>query len=426
LWTLDADATRLQEAMNEQVFGPLNVLNFADGNGPLLKFKPVSETKKLEIIKVWQELVTAGATEASDTDEHHIREMMDFPHKGEPLDLEPEIGIAPAPGAGGSPRGPVKEPNQKRTNNSVSFSRAEKRVAFNVIERKADVIEDNGTTRIESAMGDMVSDIAARITEEKLGTPVAGLNGISSLDFAPKQKTKVKKVMQDMLTQAWALGLQHAKAEIGTARKEKVAFGRIDDEAAEFLRLNSFRMFGHLSEDMKQIVQTVLVNGIKFSWNSEQIVGNLYNSLTAAGFILAATNAEATGRTIAEIAESIGDTSTHRLTTATRTNVFDAINEARYNVFTDPTLDGFVEAMEYSAILDSRTTAICRHLDGRVYPIDSPVWNKYRPLNHFNCRSILVPVTIIDEDVVGKDSATGSRFSNEPTMEPQRGFGGSA
>jgi SPP1 gp7 family putative phage head morphogenesis protein len=436
LWTLDADATRLQEAMNEQVFGPLNKLNFADGDGPLLKFKPVSETKKLEIIKTWQELVTAGAVEASETDEHYIRELMEFPHKGEPLDLEPEIGLGTAePSGSNGERGPVKKTGEKRANNvrhgdySVAFTKAEKRVAFNVIEKKANVIEDEGSIKIESKMADMVAGIAGRITEEKLGTPATGANGISTLDFAPKEKNKVRKEIINTLDQAWALGLQHSKIELGIARKQrfKLNFGRIDQDAAEFLKANGFRMFGNLSDDMKAIVQATLINGLKFSWTTDEIVRHMYDSLTAAGFVTLAANAQATARTLEAISESIAEATggAHRIQTAVRTNVFDAINEARFSTFTDPELDGFVEALEYSAILDSRTTAICRHMDGRVYPIDSPVWNKYRPLNHFNCRSILVPVTIIDDDVTGKDNTAGSRFSRPPTLQPQTGFGGS-
>lgn len=428
LWTLDADATRLQEAMNEQVFAPLNELNFADGNGPLFKFKPVSETKKLEIIKVWKELVTAGAAEASDTDENHIRDLMDFPEKGKPLELESKIGEPSSKPPEVRTRGPVKEPNQQRTTNSVAFSRAEKRVAFRVIERKADVIEDDGTVLIESRLSDMVADLVARIEEEKLGTPVAGLDGISTIDFNPRQKTKVKKAIVSTLTTAWGLGIQHAKIELSSARKEQfsINFGRIDVDAAEFLRVNGFRMFGSLSDDMRKEIKNILVNGIKFSWTTEDIVNRVYDSLTVSGFLTLATNSVATGRSTAVIEESIGEGTAvlHRVRTAVRTTVFDAINEARFSVFTDPDLNGFVEALEYSAILDSRTTAICRHLDGRVYPVDSPVWNKYRPLNHFNCRSILVPVTIVDGDVTGRDPAPGSRFSRPPTLEPQRGFGG--
>src|SRR5690606_17158544 len=91
LWTLDADAARLQDAMNEQVFVPLHRLNFADGVGPIFKFKPVSEKMKLEIISKWSELVGAKAVEPSDTDEEHLRELLDFPEKGEPLEQPTEL-----------------------------------------------------------------------------------------------------------------------------------------------------------------------------------------------------------------------------------------------------------------------------------------------------------------------------------------------
>ena len=425
LWTLDADATRLEEAINEQIFNPLSRLNFADGRGPIFKFKSISETKKMEMIKTWTEMVTAGAVEASDTDEHHVRELLAFPRKGEPLDLAPEIGEPTSIPPESRTRGPVKEPNQQRTNNSAAFSRAEKRVAFNVLERKANTIENEAVITIEDKMGDMVADLAARVQEEKWGTPVAGLAGIQNIDFNPRQKAKVRKAIDNMLTTSWALGLQHSKKELASARQEKLNMARIGDEAAEFLKVNGFRMTGGMTDDMRAIVQQVLVNGNKFSWTTDEINNKIYDELTKAGFISMATNAEATGRAVDAVAEILEEAGTmHRIRTAVRTGSFEAINEARFSTFTDPTLDGFVEALEYSAILDSRTTRICRHMDGRVYPIDSPVWDKWRPENHFNCRSILVPVTIIDTDVVGKDNVEGSRFSSTPTIDPQVGFGG--
>jgi len=426
LWTLDADATRLEEAINEQIIIPLNQLNFADGNGPLFRFKSLSETKKMEMIKTWQELVTAGAVEASDTDEHHLRELMNFPTKGEPLELTPEIGLPNEVPPASRDRDPVAEPNQQRTNNSAAFERAMKRVSFNVIERKANVIESEGVITIEDKMANMVADLVARIEEEKWGTPAGGVAGINNIDFNPRQKTKVRKSMDTVLNAAWALGTQHSKTELASARQERfqINMGRIDEDAAAFLKVNGFRMFGNLSDDMKVIVQNILVNGVKFSWTSKEITNKIYDELTREGFVSVASNSEATGRSITALTEQLDDAvSLHRIKTAVRTNVFEAINEARFSTFTDPELDGFVEALEYSAILDSRTTRICRHLDDRLYPADSDIWNKYRPPNHFNCRSILVPVTVIDTDVEGKDLAAGSRFSKPPSISPQSGFG---
>jgi SPP1 gp7 family putative phage head morphogenesis protein len=102
------------------------------------------------------------------------------------------------------------------------------------------------------------------------------------------------------------------------------------------------------------------------------------------------------------------------LNTLVRTNTFEALNEARYDAFTDPDMAGFVVAFEYAAVLDSSTTDICEHLNGKTYAADSPVWNEYRPPNHFNCRSILIAITAVD----GWDG----QEDDPPTVEAQKGF----
>ena len=48
--------------------------------------------------------------------------------------------------------------------------------------------------------------------------------------------------------------------------------------------------------------------------------------------------------------------------------------------------------LEYSAVLDRRTSDICRPLDGIIAPVGDPIWNKVAPLNHFNCRCLLLPL----------------------------------
>lgn len=49
--------------------------------------------------------------------------------------------------------------------------------------------------------------------------------------------------------------------------------------------------------------------------------------------------------------------------------------------------------LEYSAVLDKRTSEICRPLDGIVAPVGDPIWKKIAPLNHFNCRCMLLPLS---------------------------------
>ena len=43
--------------------------------------------------------------------------------------------------------------------------------------------------------------------------------------------------------------------------------------------------------------------------------------------------------------------------------------------------------LEFDAVIDDRTSTICRPLDKVTLPVDDPFWDKYYPPNHFNCRS---------------------------------------
>jgi SPP1 gp7 family putative phage head morphogenesis protein len=46
--------------------------------------------------------------------------------------------------------------------------------------------------------------------------------------------------------------------------------------------------------------------------------------------------------------------------------------------------------LRYSAIIDPNTSDICRPLDGIIAKVDDPIWRKISPLNHFNCRCVLL------------------------------------
>lgn len=52
-----------------------------------------------------------------------------------------------------------------------------------------------------------------------------------------------------------------------------------------------------------------------------------------------------------------------------------------------------IKRMIYSAILDGKTTELCRELDGTIAEVGSPIIQKYNPPLHFNCRSTWLPLT---------------------------------
>ena len=79
IWTLDHDASRLEDCINEEVIKQLGDVNFGDGEYPQFRFKPISESKKLEIVGKWKELVGADAVSTTNSDQEHLRELLGFP-----------------------------------------------------------------------------------------------------------------------------------------------------------------------------------------------------------------------------------------------------------------------------------------------------------------------------------------------------------
>lgn len=500
LWTLDADATRLEQTLNVQLFKQLGDLNFGDGKYPKFKFKPISDERKLEIVKIWTQLVTAGAVQATDLDEAYIRDALEMPKKAKiegnapdlvlngaqvtaltgivaqvgagslspeaakalitavfPISEEqaaamvdkarvektaPAVGeIDPATGLpkkspvssqgqegeddegdegdegdddeGVSKQVPAKKPMDEtvvgKMQISVSaFSKAMKRVDFAVIANKADNSTKDTAYELAVINSAAVARLVAKAEELKLGTADGNPDDIKYITFTPAEVSALNKAATKGLTEAWAIGTSHAKKEVAKANGATFATNdmALQDVAKEYLKAKGYTLAGDISAATQKTIRNILMEGVKVSKTAAETKQAIYKALEADGMLTEEAVMETLGTTTAK-------SSNARIETAIRTTSFEAINEARYQLFSDPVLDGFVEALEYSAVLDDRTTEICSQLNGETYGIDSDVWSTFRPPNHFNCRSILVPVTTRDTWTEGQ----------EPSAMPQKGFG---
>ena len=111
----------------------------------------------------------------------------------------------------------------------------------------------------------------------------------------------------------------------------------------------------------------------------------------------------------------------YRLETLVRTNVNEALNEGRKAMFQPEVDSGFITAFQYSAILDKRTTEVCKYLDRKMFRPDSPEMDRLSAPRHFNCRSLWTmvtradgPVQFIRADEVAKGVLlSGKGFSQE-------------
>lgn len=230
---------------------------------------------------------------------------------------------------------------------------------------------------------------------------------------------RIRSAFDGALETAYETGRVTGANELSRAGRP-LTFAALREKAAGYIAANGFRMAENVSEATRAVIQGELLTGVKSGKRPAAVREAIWDALVRKGLTsrdaaLGVETDEAVVGALNALWVDEEEDAAHYLDTLVRTNSFEAMNEARYAEFTDPEVRGFVQALEYSAILDSNTTPICEHLDGRVYRADNEeVWNKFRPPNHYNCRSVLIPVTAID----GWDGAE----SEEPEIDPQVGF----
>lgn len=104
------------------------------------------------------------------------------------------------------------------------------------------------------------------------------------------------------------------------------------------------------------------------------------------------------GRIQKELTAQFGQMySKNRIQTIARTNSNYAYNAGKIGFY--KANSDFVKSVEYSAVLDKRTTFFCEDMHGSILAINDPLVEKYTPPNHFNCRSTWIPVTTLDTEV---------------------------
>ena len=217
-------------------------------------------------------------------------------------------------------------------------------------------------------------------------------------------KSKVKRAVTNMLRDSWKIGERAAANEVDKAKGEFFSANNINKErltfvTEDYLTDRSFFVAGKLSDDSQKIIENVILQGIKYDKTFDEIKLNIFQAFADANLISVEDAEEALGEALVPnptIDLSGIKNPTARIETMVRTNTFDAINESRYNFYSDPSLEVFVDGLEYSAILDGRTTSICERYNGHKGPVDDPIWSTIRPPNHMNCRSLLIPITIND------------------------------
>jgi SPP1 gp7 family putative phage head morphogenesis protein len=121
-------------------------------------------------------------------------------------------------------------------------------------------------------------------------------------------------------------------------------------------------------------------------------------------------------RVSARLTAAWGKDQPYRVETIFRTNVQKSYSAGRWVQMNDPAVKAARPFRRFSAIVDLRTTATCRTLDGVVRPADDPWWDGKIPPLHFSCRSLIVTAS---KSEVGDDPLPPG-----PDVAADEGFGG--
>lgn len=183
-------------------------------------------------------------------------------------------------------------------------------------------------------------------------------------------------------------------------RLSAVELGKLDADpvipadALDFIRHR--RDLGRFFErDQVDTVRRILVQALEEGWPTKRVEDELRRQLVGV--------------------------SRHRAHTIARTEATTAFNQGRLAMFQQS--GGYVVAVQFSAILDTRTTEMCRARHGLVLALEDAALAANTPPLHYSCRSYLLPISRYQlEKLGGADFLVSERAKIEGLPRPLPGF----
>lgn len=386
----------LENTVNSHLVKPVILYNYGEvKNPPRLQFKHLDDQAALEAAKVWLEAVKGKVWKASDEEVNWFRALVKAPQgdvdrEAPPAAIDPETGLpmppkpgAPMPGkpGEGDPKDPgngkkpgEEKPAAEKTEMPEMPAKPEKKGAFAKV--------------FDQPKGDYHKKTDFRAAEAKLDDYDASI--------AKEAAPIVKRILNDLFDQI--------------ERKKIVQNGnvdRIDSLDLKYLKElnNAFKLsFRGIYRDGQVMAQDEVEKGnfkvitdeqfldVLDKETFEYIGGYRYKILekTKQALIAAVKDGAQLAAVIEDLRDRLGGLSEISIERFARTKHTEVMNKGRLDYFENT---GVVAAYQYSAILDDRTSEICRGLHGKVFRAGTqPV-----PPMHFNCRSLLIPITKYEE-----------------------------
>lgn len=368
-------------------------LNYGGDEYPIFKFNPITDSLSEQMLEQWGALVEGGVVTKQSEDEAHIRQLIDFP----PMSKDSQDIWKD-----GGPEDPAKKPDGGGEESddidaelSAHFALArtpnqyEKKVDFVAVARELNALEAEAVDSMSAVMKDIevkfIKFLKRNYTPSAVWVRGVELRGMKAWTDQ----------LEEVLFENYDLGKERIKHEIPQAFTERGTVF-INSEALSELKtralMNSTTVKGRIVTD----VQNILLQGVALGAGVADMIPEIQKAfLPYIGDPTILKNGEPLSRFAIE--------------NIIRTESTAAFNRGRLVQMRSPEAEFFMQGVEYSAILDSRTTPVCRNLDGKVFKTDSNALTDLTPPNHYMCRSIIVPI-LIDEVINEEDIITPAQI----------------
>lgn len=370
LSTIANDRKILEAKINEKIINPVLIANYGDSVEARFEFLPYSEEDSMEMSKIWADAVKGRIFKASEQEVNHFRRSVGFPEGPVEMVEEPKPEDNPLNKGkeAEEDKEDKKEFSQARTYKR-DFTSYEKKVNFSLIEKNLNNSEDMLVPQINRACKLIYSDLIQQIKDKGI---LRRFDPDKVNAIKPRFQKELNLVFKNSFKELFKQSSKDAQKEIfPSSTKYAMDEDMLPEEFLEVLEAESFKMVGDYSNEISKRTKNKVMQAIKQGVSESELAK-----------ILMSDNEDYTDTWAKTVA---------------RTKTTEIYNQARKTYWdTDPLASQIIEAYQFSAIMDERTSDVCSKLDGKIFD-KGDFTSVITPPLHFNCRSILVPVTKFEE-----------------------------
>lgn len=362
----------LEAIIQKQIIEPICRYNYGEMEYyPCFRFKPLDDSEAVELAKVWLEAVKSKVFKPNDVEINYFRSLCKFP-EGDVEFVEPAPVVAMGPD--GKPMDPKAKPEKVDKKESGDDDEKEvktfgkvfnlpkgnyhKKCDFKAIEAKFNDYDKSIMNEARPVIKKIYNDLYDQLAKKKI-IEKKDLEKVDSIQL--KYLKELKTILKSSFMGIYKDGQVQASSELF---KSNFRQPTTSQEFLDLLERENFNYIGDWQYNVAKAVKQQLVIAIKEGKPLSEVINIL----------------DSEGRQLSEVS----------LERYARTKHTEVMNRGRLEAFES---SGVVTGYQYSAILDDRTSEICRGLDGKIFEAGKEVV----PPAHFNCRSLLIPITKYEE-----------------------------